>query len=935
MLHTLNGLKMGRIRSVKALLALTYVILEGPTPRRRLAELLWPQASQPDSSLRVALHGLRSGKEKKEKLLDSEDPVSSSYGCDALTLLQLRGEAVLAAYPGPFLSSVPLEGVSTEFEEWVYAQRERLAAHVQAELLFSARQHPPMPAAALAEQAYRLAGTPALTPERLTELLALSLPGSPLEAELKRELRGLEDIPQAPSTAPRARRLLGRDPELTRLLDWATGPQTGTQVALVSGMGGIGKSALTTALLRELAAQGRGTTFVNAEPLRSAAEVLGAAGQAQPGPPAPDLPGLAQHLGAGHVILLDGVDGIDDLGELLTEWTQAAPELRWVLTGRHVQLGLPGAPNNTEHQTGQTTLPSGLPVLSIRLGGLPIPEAGDDLNELADNPAVQFLLREARRFQRDLELTPATAPHLGSLARRLQGHPMSILLACGWLAVESLDAVHARVLHSLSGLHDRAEPARGLPQLARQTWSFLRPQTQRDLIRLTPFVDFDPALMPAYGLPEVSIDELLHLSLLEAHQPGSERLRLHPLVSDLAATELQGKALDRARAQHSAHYLAWFGQQPAAAPQVRDELANVMRASEYAARQGTLTAGDVNRLLSFFQASAQLSSGFEVMSTLAQLCFEARASAQVQAAVEIAQMWLAYQSGHLLDAQMLVTQFLNSELANEPMNRLKALNTLAGIRTSQGQWKAATALHEEALAIAESLNDTGRQAMQLMNLLPILIKDGNLERTRQLLPRAEKLTQDLNWTNLQHHLLWVYLELPEPNFLEIIPRTQQLLKTAIDQGDALQAMWAEYYAARCLQGMGQQRAALERLHSLIEKAKAEEAFNIIVSCYVLQTELLYAVGRSAQARRSALLALEQANKNNDFNDLVVIALTVARDLKQTNSVGLTRQLARIVNDTRTVQRDRQWAAALVEIPVEDSSPLDPLELTGFLQAHLR
>ncbi|RJF75217.1 hypothetical protein D3875_01495 [Deinococcus cavernae] len=935
MLHTLNGLKMGRIRSVKALLALTYVILEGPTPRRRLAELLWPQASQPDSSLRVALHGLRSGKEKKEKLLDSEEPVSSSYGCDALTLLQLRGEAVLAAYPGPFLSSVPLEGVSTEFEEWVYAQRERLAAHVQAELLFSARQHPPMPAAALAEQAYRLAGTPPPTPERLTELLALSLPGSPLEAELKRELRGLEDIPQAPSTAPRARRLLGRDPELTQLLDWATGHQTGTQVALVSGMGGIGKSALTTSLLRELAAQGRGTTFVNAEPLRSAAEVLGAAGQARPGPPAPDLPGLAQHLGAGHVILLDGVDGMDDLGELLTEWTQAAPELRWVLTGRHVQLGLPGAPGHTERQTGQTTLPSGLPVLSIRLGGLPIPEAGDDLNELADNPAVQFLLREARRFQRDLELTPATAPHLGSLARRLQGHPMSMLLACGWLAVESLDAVHARVLHSLSGLHDRAEPARGLPQLARQTWSFLRPQTQRDLIRLTPFVDFDPVLMPAYGIPETSIDELLHLSLLEAHQPGSERLRLHPLVSDLASTELQGKALDRARAQHSAHYLAWFGQQPAAAPQVRDELANVMRASEHAARQGTLTAGDVNRLLSFFQASAQLSSGFEVMSTLAQLCFEARASAQVQAAVEIAQMWLAYQSGHLLDAQMLVTQFLNSELANEPMNRLKALNTLAGIRTSQGQWKAATALHEEALAVAESLNDTGRQAMQLMNLLPILIKDGNLERTRQLLPRAEKLTQDLNWTNLQHHLLWVYLELPEPNFREIIPRTQQLLKTAIDQGDALQAMWAEYYAARCLQGMGQQRAALERLHSLIEKAKTEEAFNIIVSCYILQTELLYAVGRSAQARRSALLALEQANKNNDFNDLVVIALTVARDLKQTNSVGLTRQLARIVNDTRTVQRDRQWAAALVEIPVEDASPLDPLELTGFLQAHLR
>lgn len=36
-----------------------YVALEGPTPRRTLATLLWPGAARPEGSLRVALHALR------------------------------------------------------------------------------------------------------------------------------------------------------------------------------------------------------------------------------------------------------------------------------------------------------------------------------------------------------------------------------------------------------------------------------------------------------------------------------------------------------------------------------------------------------------------------------------------------------------------------------------------------------------------------------------------------------------------------------------------------------------------------------------------------------------------------------------------------------------------------------------------------------------
>ena len=43
-LITLGDLHLGRFRKVKSLLLLVYVSLEGPTPRRRLATLLWPGA---------------------------------------------------------------------------------------------------------------------------------------------------------------------------------------------------------------------------------------------------------------------------------------------------------------------------------------------------------------------------------------------------------------------------------------------------------------------------------------------------------------------------------------------------------------------------------------------------------------------------------------------------------------------------------------------------------------------------------------------------------------------------------------------------------------------------------------------------------------------------------------------------------------------------
>ncbi|MGM9320753.1 hypothetical protein ACS0QO_07485, partial [Deinococcus aquaticus] len=131
-LITLGDLHLGSFRKVKSLLLLVFVSLEGPAPRRQLAALLWPRAAKPEVSLRVALHALR---EFDAGALGGEERLSGGAACDAAALLTLRGEAVWEAYAGPFLHGVNLPDVSGEFEEWVLAQRERLARHVQDEAL--------------------------------------------------------------------------------------------------------------------------------------------------------------------------------------------------------------------------------------------------------------------------------------------------------------------------------------------------------------------------------------------------------------------------------------------------------------------------------------------------------------------------------------------------------------------------------------------------------------------------------------------------------------------------------------------------------------------------------------------------------------------------------------------------------------------------------
>lgn len=253
MLHTLGGLRLegSNFSREKPLLLLAYLALEGPKPRRFLAEVFWPEAADPMNSLAVALAKLR----KLGVAYNDESRAWVDLDCDALALQDAlragRWQDGVGYYGGPFAEGLSTGEVGNELEEWVYEMREGLGREVRQAYLVLAEKAATSAnfseAASYAEQAYRVAGAPPLEPEELPKVYRLLLAGEhPLAETLEHEARELGITLGGSSQAARGRlrqELVGREHEIAALLSLQEG-----EWAWVKGGAGLGK----TALLHEL-----------------------------------------------------------------------------------------------------------------------------------------------------------------------------------------------------------------------------------------------------------------------------------------------------------------------------------------------------------------------------------------------------------------------------------------------------------------------------------------------------------------------------------------------------------------------------------------------------------------------------------------------------------------------------------------------------------
>jgi DNA-binding SARP family transcriptional activator len=267
----------------KKILGLTaFLALEGPTPRSRLAGLLWSDLDEASArrNLRRELHRLKTKAPELDGRFEAEGEVlrlAAPFSSDAHTfevaLERDDPEAALRAYRGPLLSGLELPGAEG-FHEWLELERERYARlHRQATLRqaerlerrgdlrgalelhlallkdddLQERQHREVMRlrSLLGEREAALEQF-----ERFKSVLEMELGLEPLPETLElasriRTARGLEIAPSMKASSPtlllpRRAPLVGRSDAWARMeTAWETG-----QIVLLSGEPGIGKTRL-------------------------------------------------------------------------------------------------------------------------------------------------------------------------------------------------------------------------------------------------------------------------------------------------------------------------------------------------------------------------------------------------------------------------------------------------------------------------------------------------------------------------------------------------------------------------------------------------------------------------------------------------------------------------------------------------------------------
>jgi non-specific serine/threonine protein kinase len=263
-------------------------------------------------------------------------------------------------------------------------------------------------------------------------------------------------------------RFIGRAREVADL----AASLSATRLLTLTGAGGSGKTRLALALAKRAADQfPDGLWLVDLSPVQDpealAQTVAAVLGVRQPSGSLATA--IAASLSRRRALLL--LDNCEHLvaccADLASHLLAAAPRLTIVATSRE-PLGIGGER-----------------IWQVR--PLSAPEAGEVSPEVLETyEAVQLLIDRAQRVDPTFAITPATAPAVSEVCRRLDGLPLAIELAAGRLTVLSIDQIRDRLddrFRLLSG-GDRISAARQKTLEAAVAWSYeLLEEPERVLLR--------------------------------------------------------------------------------------------------------------------------------------------------------------------------------------------------------------------------------------------------------------------------------------------------------------------------------------------------------------------------------------------------------------------------------------------------------------------
>ncbi len=595
----------------RAVALLVHLAVTGqPQSRETLAALLWPESDEGEARgrLRRTLHRLGDAVEGGILIADASAlrlspdadlwvdalafrqhaavglvPEAAPDGPDSGQLAHLTQAAVL--YADDFLAGFTLPD-SPAWDEWQFNQREdlrRTCARVLERLarvhraqaqweagIGSARRwlaldplHEPAHRALM--EMYAQAGQFAAAQRQYQEcarVLDADLGVSPedettrlYEAIRARRLTPIPDGGLPPAVAPKphapARHRLppqltpfiGRTRDLATLRQLLVDEPSCRLVTLV-GPGGIGKTRLALeAAAAAIPHFSDGVFFAPLAPIDSPDHVVFALAEHldvrfyRAGEPQQQL---LDYLREQQLLLVvDNFEHLVDGAPLLTEILAAAQRVKLLVTSRE-RLNLSGEAVYT-------------------VGGLEVPDTPSQPTAL-DCDAVHLLMHRARMVRPDLEVRDNALDSIVRICRLVQGMPLAIELAAGWIEALSFGEIADEIARGFDLLEGQTRDLPARQRSVRATfdysWARLTADEQRTFMQLSVFRGgfTRPAAEAVTGAGVRGLRALVNRSFLS---PGADdRYQIHELLRQYGAERLEASGeADRTRDSHCAFVL--------------------------------------------------------------------------------------------------------------------------------------------------------------------------------------------------------------------------------------------------------------------------------------------------------------------------------------------------------------------------------------------
>jgi predicted ATPase/transcriptional regulator with XRE-family HTH domain len=677
--------------------------------------------------------------------------------------------------------------------------------------------------------------------------------------------------------------LIGREQEQAQ----ATAALTSGEVRLLTLVGapGVGKTHLALALAAALERRmPDGVAFVDLAPLDDSALVVGAIARAagvreiaRPSALEAAIAGLRdRHL----LLLIDNCEHLLAAAADLAALLAACPLLRLLATSR-ASLAI-----RSER------------VLEVSPLALPDEDAGarGDLAALAAIPAVALLLARARAMRPDFALTEDNAASVVAICRRLDGLPLALELAAAQLRLLTPQALLARLDRTLSALSGgpRDLPERQRALRAALDWSHdLLPARERTFFRRLAVCVGGCTLEAAWaicaspargdgGPPDTdtavveAITNLVDHHLLRREVPAGTaetaseaafadvRVGMLETIRQYARERLDASVeAELVRSAHAVYYLALAEradphlrgpEQTAWLVRLEREHANLRAALEWALSRGDaeMSLRFAAALWRFWELHGYLREGrtwlgralaladiASVPTTGSAVGLEERRARALDGAG-----WLALRQGDFVAAVALSEEAVaRYRMLGNRRGLASTLQNLGLVARARGDHEAAARLLQESLALWRALDDAHGAAGILNSLAGIAWARGDHAQARALLEESLPLIRKAGDTQG----LAATLE----NLAEVARAEREWARAEalLERGLALRREVGDVRGmASALQGLGQLAAACERPAEAAARYRESLALCRHVGDQALEAEVLRALAGAQAAQ---------------------------------------------------------------------------------------